>query len=57
MFEVPEQIALKMSIKVKTSCSRALSTFTNLNFRLVQQKFRKTPKKCKKLQGSGLKNS
>ena len=57
MFEVTEQIALKMAIKVKTSCNRALSTFTNLNFRLVQQKISKNAEKCKKLQRSGLKNS
>ena len=52
MFGVPIHMALKMAIKVITSCKRPLTTYTNLNFRLVQQKIRKK----KKMQHFGLKN-
>ena len=45
MFGVAIHIALKIAIKVITSCKRPLPTFTNLNFRLVQQKIQKKTKK------------
>ena len=38
-----------MAIKSNTSCKRPLSTFTNINFRLVQQKTRKKRRNCKTL--------
>ena len=45
MFGVAIHIALKMAIKINTSCKRPLPTFINLNFRLVQQKIRKKDEK------------
>ena len=38
MFGVAIHTALKMAKKIITSCKRPLPTFTNLNFRRVQQK-------------------
>ena len=46
MFSVAIHIALKMSIKVITSCKRPLPTLTNLHFRMVQQK---NPKEDEKI--------
>ena len=54
MFGVAIHIALKMAIKIIRSCKRPLPTFTNLNFRLIQQKIRK---KDKKMQQFGLKKT
>ena len=45
MFGVALYIALKLAIKGITSCRRPLPTFTNLNFRLVQQKIRTNDEK------------
>ena len=53
MFSVAIHIALKMAMKCNYVLQRPLPTFTNLNFRLVQQKIRK---KTKKLQHFGFKN-
>ena len=44
MIVVPKQRALKMVIKIIMLCKRALSTYMNLYFRLVQQKIRKMAK-------------
>ena len=47
MIVVPKQRALKMVIKIIMLCKRALSTYRNLYFRLVQQKIRKMAKKTR----------
>ena len=48
MFRVPKDVAHKMVKHVILSCIRSSSTFTNLNFRLAQQrlKYEKSEKKC-----------
>ena len=45
MFGVAIHIALKMAIKSNYVLQKTFTTFTNLNFRLVQQKIRKREEK------------
>ena len=54
LFGVPKHILLKM---INETCKRPLTIFTNLNFRLFQQKIRKMTKKRDKLQHFCLENS
>ena len=56
MFGVPKQIAHKMVKKEILSCKLPLSTFTNLIFRMLQQKnFQKRRKTQNKIQHFGSK--
>ena len=59
MFRVAKHIARKMAIKrnLISSCKNPLSTFTNLNCRLIQQKIQKNDEKSEKWHYFGLKNS
>ena len=57
MFRVAKHIAHKMAIKRNFVLKNPLSTFTNLNCRLIQQKIQKNDEKSEKWHYFGLKNS